>query len=151
MMWEAPTEKERDEAELDFHCAGWKAAVRSRDIRITELEAALEAKHQQYTGAVIQLTEARTHSEQYRQNWLALQAATGEDCQLRALEVISEARNERERLSELYELADVFRPGSIVIQLPLPTQAQWDGVTCLWTREIFNAAIDNAIAARGAK
>jgi hypothetical protein len=27
--------------------------------RIAELEAALEAKHQQYTGAVIQLTEAR--------------------------------------------------------------------------------------------
>jgi len=59
MMWEAPTEKERDEAELDFHCAGWKAAVRSRDIRIAALEAALEAKHQQYTGAVIQLTEER--------------------------------------------------------------------------------------------
>lgn len=66
--------------------------------RIAELEAALEAKHQQYTGAVIQLEEARTHAEQYRQNWLALQKATGEECQDRALEVIRAGREaERER------------------------------------------------------
>lgn len=31
--------------------------------RIAELEAALEAKHQQYTGAVIQLEEARKDGE----------------------------------------------------------------------------------------
>ena len=41
MMWDAPTENERDGAESDFHCAGWKAAVRSRDTRIAALEAEL--------------------------------------------------------------------------------------------------------------
>ena len=77
--------------------------------RIAELEAALEAKHQQYTGAVIQLEEARTHGEQYRKNWLALQAATGEDCQLHALDVIREARKDGERLDWLHKhMAHVF-------------------------------------------
>lgn len=37
-------------------------------LRTAELEAALEAKHQQYTGAVIQLAEARKDGE--RLEWL---------------------------------------------------------------------------------
>ena len=81
--------------------------------RIAALEAELEAKHQQYTGAVIQLEEARTHGEQYRKNWLALQAATGEDCQLHALDVIREARKDGERLERAREILFAYTDNEI--------------------------------------
>jgi len=112
--------------------------------RIAALEAELEAKHQQYVGAVIQLEEARTHGEQYRKNWLALQAATGEDCQLHALDVIREARKDGERLSWMI---DVSNSGMGWIE-----DAVWDSAPdiegCHDVQVLIRAAID---AARGTK
>lgn len=55
-----------DSAEVREQLAYSEKVCAERDAsraRITELEAALEAKHQQYTGAVIQLTEARKDGE----------------------------------------------------------------------------------------
>lgn len=55
-----------DSAEVREQLAYSEKVCAERDAsraRITELEAALEAKHQQYTDAVIQLTEARKDGE----------------------------------------------------------------------------------------
>ena len=61
---------------------------------------------------------------------------------------LTEAREDSKRLLALYQIADVFRTGMIVIQLPLAKEAQWDGVTAYWDEDKFRAAID---AARKAK
>lgn len=104
-----------------------------------------------YLDLLAELAEARKHAEQYRQNWLALQEVTGEDCQQRAMEVIREARKDGERLATLYETVQIISVPYVLMRLDMPEEAGWDGATCLWTREIFNITIDNATAARGAK
>ena len=43
--------------------------------------------------------ELHKRAEQYRQNWLSLQNATGEDCHLRALEVVREIPELHRRLA----------------------------------------------------
>lgn len=58
---------------------------------------------------------------------------------------LTEAEKDSARYEMLYELAVVGKDGKITIQLPLPTAADWDGVTCLWDRHVFRVAIDAAI------
>lgn len=48
---------------------------------------------------VTALRELHRRAEQYRQNWLSLQNATGEECHLRALEVIREIPELHARLA----------------------------------------------------
>ena len=45
------------------------------------------------------IRELHKRAEQYRQNWLSLQNATGEDCHLRALEVVREIPELHRRLA----------------------------------------------------
>lgn len=55
------------------------------------------------------------------------------------------AREDSVRLSEVYRRADVDPRGYIAFRpIQLPAKADWDGVTCRWDRDIFNAAIDAA-------
>lgn len=59
---------------------------------------------------------------------------------------LAEARLDSARLAEIYRRADVDPRGYLVFRpIQLPPKADWDGVTCKWDREIFNAAIDAAI------
>jgi hypothetical protein len=73
-------------------------------LELAESEKALRTRVASLKAA---LAEARDHGEQYRQNWLALQKATGEDCQLRALEVIAEAREDSARINYVESLGDI--------------------------------------------
>lgn len=53
--------------------------IAALEAELAEAQAALEAKHQQYTGAVIQLTEARRIIEAERHGWkIALRAILNE-------------------------------------------------------------------------
>ena len=62
---------------------------------------------------------------------------------------LAEARRDSERLKALYEMAQISITGFVVIRpMLVPGEAAWDGVTAIWNRDVFNAAID---AARGAK
>jgi hypothetical protein len=108
-----------------------------RDIRIAELETAL--------------AEARKDADY----WEAENGRMLELCRTKlgkrdvhgvadGIGQLAEAREDSKRLATLFEKADVFRPGLIVIQLPLGAESQWDGVTALWDESKFRAAIDSA-------
>ena len=63
---------------------------------------------EQVTTATSRAEAAERNAEQYRQNWLALQRETGEDCQDRALEVIRAGQQaERERDEAIAHAADL--------------------------------------------
>jgi hypothetical protein len=97
--------------------------------RIEELEAALAEEKERWI--------------QEREAWIRQKA----EC-VGLEEKLAEAREDSERIQALYILAQVIAVPYIIIHLDLPKEADWDGVTCNWNRNIFNAAID---AARGAK
>ena len=63
-----------------------------------------------------------------------------------AARMLAEARRDGARLEELYRRSDVDPRGYLVFRpIQLPKNADWDGVTCKWDREIFNATIDAAM------
>ncbi len=97
---------------------GWKIALRTlidepQHASIIGNPASIaRAEIDEIGASLVALAEAREHAEQYRQNWLALQKATGEECQDRALEVIAEAREDSARLEWLDSQGRVAPAGS---------------------------------------
>lgn len=82
--------------------------------------------------------------------YTTVEKAIGRGCwhsQMEAVEDLAkryaEAREDSARLSEVYRRADVDPRGYIAFRpIQLPVKADWDGVTCKWNRDVFNAAID---------
>jgi hypothetical protein len=115
--------------------------------RIRELEAELQVRDNMGNEVLRILREATGrrdfHSEMEAAEWAAKMLAEAVEAGREAVEL---ARLDSARLAEVYSRADVDPRGYLVFRpIQLPPKADWDGVTCKWDREIFNAAIDAAI------
>lgn len=112
-------------------------AIAERDQLRAELAAAVSRE----IGVRTQLAEARANLAKADDDLNS--AAYDLERQGREL---AEARLDGARLEELYRRADVDPRGYLVFRpIQLPKNADWDGVTCKWDRDIFNAAIDAAM------